>query len=43
MQNADAERVIERFFERQLKDVALDDVRVRQIARECERRLDAVA
>ena len=42
MQDADTERVIERFFERQLEDVALDDVSVWQVAGQSERRFDTV-
>src|SRR5688572_27371116 len=43
VQHTDAERIIERLFERQLEDIALYDVSVRQAACECECRLDAVS
>src|SRR5439155_11018168 len=43
VQHADTKGIVKCFLERQLEDVALDDVSVRQTACERERRLDAVA
>ena len=42
MQNPDAERIVEDLLERQFENVALNDMYVRCVTRECKRRFNTV-